>query len=111
MMEQEVAQQVASEAGILTYIAIVAVLGGVVLTASEGLGRLAKTRAMFKESKKVKLTIAMILGPTVAMIAYGAGHLSSPAEGMFAWFFAGVMGLLGTFTAKGATDLFNKVKK
>ena len=106
-MEQQTTQM-ASEAGLIAYVAAVGILGGVTFAAAEGLGRgLKAALPKIREAKWVKITLAIVIGPTLAMVAYGAGHLPSPSAGIWAWVFAGLMGLLGTFTAKGLTDAGN----
>ena len=108
-MEQQ-AVQAASEAGLIAYISAVGILGGVTLAAAEGIGMsLKKAIPTLREKKWVKLALAVTLGPTLAMVAYGAGHLPSPSIGPWAWAFAGLLGLLGTFVAKGSKDAINKI--
>ena len=108
-MEQQTVQT-ASEAGLIAYVAAVGILGGVTFTAAEGIGRALKAAVpRLQEAKWVKLSLALTLGPTLAIVAYGAGHLPSKAVGMWGWVFAGLMGLLATFVAKGSKDVINKV--
>ncbi len=109
MQETQEVTKIASEAGLLAYVASVGVLGGVTLAAAEGVGRTLKTMERFKESKRIKLLLAMVIGPGVALVAYGAGYLATPRGGPWGWAFAAVMGLLGTFVAKGGKDVYNKV--
>ena len=110
MVEQIQQAKEVSQAGLLTYIASVGILGGATLAASEGLGRMLKAMDRFRGSKKVKFGLALLIGPLSGIGAYGAGFLPSPNTGFWAWMFAAVMGLLGTFVAKGGTDVFNKVR-
>ena len=110
MIELSQAQQVTDEAaGLLTYLATVGILGGVTFAATEGIGKLLK-KGPSKQLICPKLRVALAIGPLAGLSAYGAGFLSTPGQGPWPWAFAGVMGLLGTFTAKGSVDLVKKVR-
>jgi hypothetical protein len=111
MMEQvQDVTKAITEGSLLTYMASIGVLGGVTLGAAEGVGRTLKTMPMFADSKRIKLKLALLLGPGMALIAHGAGYLNTPAPGAIGgWVMAGAFGLAGTFLAKGGKDAINKV--
>ena len=78
--QQQVVEAVVAAPSLLAYVGSVGVLGGITLVASEGIGRAMKQFKKFKESKRIKLWLAMGIGPLTSVAAYGAGFLPTPEQ-------------------------------
>jgi hypothetical protein len=91
------------------YIAQILALGIFTWGSMKGItSQLDKGMGPGKARKRTKFVTAQLIGPLLAISAYGMGFLATPTEGVWSWIGAAIFGYAGSITASSTHNFMKK---